>query len=207
MRSKRQDATRDRRSSGAAGLAAACVGLSALLLCAGCSSYAVEQSGRRHTDQSVVATCVHRAVQRYKVPDLLVGRNVLVRITSPSSMEEKFLSQDFTNHLAERGVKIVSSSDDADYEVLLMTDTSGLDVSNYDLVIPVIFSPTPINLYSEAAQKGFTRFVPIIYKKGGTEIVQRQEVCEGRAYHKRLRLLIFGPMTWTDIHKEKLDGR
>jgi len=167
----------------------------------GCSSYRIDQTGRRYIDQLVATRSIDRAVEKLSVPEDLKGQSFHVEPVSASSMEENYVAKAVTNKLIREGMIYASAADKARFIARLMIKAAGVDVLSSDVEIPVLFAEGSISFYSSVEERGYAEIsICFVDREKGT-FAAEVDPASGSSYYKRLRVFFIGPITLQDIHE------
>ena len=172
-----------------------------VLAAGGCSTYRIDQTGRRYIDQLVATRSIDRAVEQIEVPDDLKGKSFLLEAVSASSMEEKYLVEAVRNRLCREGMVPAPSAEGTNYLVRMMIKAAGVDVLNSDAEMPVPFATGTVSLYSSIEERGYAEAVLYFYDIEKGTIAAQTDPVVGDSYYKRVRVLFIGPITMQDIYE------
>ena len=172
-----------------------------MLSVAACSSYKIDQTGRRYIDQLVATRSIDRAVEKLEIPPDLKGESFFLEAVSASSMEENYVTKAVENKLIREGMARASSPDDARFLARVMIKAAGVDVLTSDVDIPAPFAQGSISFYSSMEEKGYAELVLFFFERETGTFAAELEPVEGGSYYKRTRVFFVGPITLQDIHE------
>jgi hypothetical protein len=173
-----------------------------LLLCSlGCSTYRIDQTGRRYIDQLVATRSIDRAVEKLEIPAELRGESFYLEPVSASSMEEGYAAKAVSNKLIREGMSAASSANEARYIARLMIKAAGVDVLTSDVDVPAPFSQASVSFYSSMEEKGYAELSLFFIEREGGTFAAEVEPVQGGSYFKRSRVFFIGPITFQDIHE------
>jgi len=166
-----------------------------------CSSYKIDQTGRRYIDQLVATRSIDRAVQKLEIPADLKGESFFLEAVSASSMEENYVRKAVENKLIREGMVCASGPDDARFLARVMIKAAGVDVLTSDVDIPVAFAQGSISFYSSMEEKGYAELGLFFFERETGTFAAELEPVKGGSYYKRTRIFFIGPITLQDIQE------
>lgn len=119
--------------------------------------------------------------------------------------EKRFLKSAIGGWLGERGLKIVSESQNARYRILILVQALGTEQRDSLFGMPEIqggllpFALPELALFKKQSQSGYTRFRLDIYETATGKFIRSTPWFQGSTYFNEYTILFFFDFEFTDL--------
>jgi len=161
-----------------------------LQVAGGCAFSNRVQTPRSSWEQILATTAIDRALERLEWPEV-DGKAIAVEIGTPGDvLDGLYLQRRIEVALANRGAKIVRSTESAEYVLSCLVGAVGLDISGRFMGIQgssgglIPFTVPELALYKNTLREGFAKAEIYLVDLESRKIVHHAGPVEGTAYRR-----------------------
>lgn len=179
-----------------------------LIIFAGCGAMHVMPEPEQPTaiQQFLMAQAVERSLRGdYVMPVSLTFGDTVILDASTLTVEQRFFKGALGGWLGEKGLKVVTDSDDAKYRAIILVQSLGTEQSTSFFGLPPIESVIlpialpEISVFKAQYQAGYTRFRMDFFENKTGQFIRSTPWFQGSTYFNEYTILFFFDFQFTDL--------
>jgi hypothetical protein len=179
-----------------------------LIILGGCGAMNVMPEPEQPTaiQQFLMAQAVERSLRGdYVMPVSLVYGDTVVLDASTLTVEQRFFKGALGGWLGEKGLNVVTDSDDAKYRAIVLVQSLGTEQSTSFFGLPPIesvllpFALPEISVFKAQYQTGYTRFRMDFFENKSGKFIRSTPWFQGSTYFNEYTVLFFFDFQFTDL--------